>query len=75
MQMSLEVMENYVPAYFANARKVYKEMMKEIHVNENKFKPKTPQYIRELLTKNFTTEIEFYEFCKQRMLRQYLTIV
>ena len=35
MQPSLEVLENYVPRYFKNARKVYKEMMQDSHVNKN----------------------------------------
>ena len=35
MQVSLEVFENYIPKYFLGARKVYKEMMKEMHVNKN----------------------------------------
>ena len=75
MQVSLEILENFVPKYFHDARKIYKEMMKERHVNKNMFKPKTPSYIREVLLKNFTKEIEFYEFCKQRLLRQYLSIL
>jgi len=36
VQVSLEVLENYVPAYFRGARKVYTEMMREQHVNKNK---------------------------------------
>jgi hypothetical protein len=35
MQPSLQVLENYVPRYFKDARKVYKEMMKDSHINKN----------------------------------------
>ena len=74
MEKSLEVFENYVPRFFRGARGVYKEMMKEKHVNKNNFKPKTPKRIKLDLMKNFTREIEFFEFCKQRLHKQYLSI-
>ena len=74
MQESLEVLENYVPAFFKNARNVYQKMLKETHINRNKQKPKVPQYVKNHLRSNFTLEIEFFEFCKQRLLRQYLAV-
>ena len=74
MQKSLQVFEDYVPRYFANARKIYKDMMREKHVNKNQYKPYTPNYIRSLIAPNFTLEIDFYEFCKQRLNKQFLTI-
>ena len=74
MQESLQVLENYVPAFFKDARKVYKTMMKERHVNENKFKPHVSPEVKNYIKSNFTTEIEFYNFCRQRLYKQYLTI-
>ena len=74
MDKSLEVFENYVPRFFRGASTVYREMMKEKHVNKNNFKPKTPKWIKMQLMKNFTREIEFFEFCKQRLNKQYLSI-
>ena len=74
MQESLEVLENYVPAFFKNARNVYQKMLKETHINRNKQKPKVPQYVKNQLRSNFTLEIEFFEFCKQKLLRQYLAV-
>ena len=74
MQESLEVLENFVPAYFKDARKVYKEMMNEKIVNQNAFKPKVPRWVKDKVAQNFTTEIEFYDFCKQRLYKQYLSI-
>jgi hypothetical protein len=35
MQVSLEILENFIPRYFKGARKVYKEIMAEKHVNKN----------------------------------------
>jgi dermatan/chondrotin sulfate uronyl 2-O-sulfotransferase UST len=74
MQESLQVLENYVPFYFKNARQVYKEYMAERHMNKNAIKPKIPAYIMNQMAANFTQELEFYDFCKQRLYRQYLTI-
>jgi dermatan/chondrotin sulfate uronyl 2-O-sulfotransferase UST len=73
MQESLQVLENYVPFYFKNARNVFK-IMKKSHTNANTIKPKVSNFIKSLVATNFTQEIEFYEFCKQRLYRQYLTI-
>ena len=74
MQESLEVLENYVPAFFKNAHNMYQKMLKDTHINRNKQKPKVPQYVKNLLRSNFTLEIEFFEFCKQRLFKQYLAV-
>ena len=44
-------------------------------VNKNMYKPKVPHFVRELIAKNITREIEFYNFCKQRLNKQYLSIL
>ena len=74
MQESLKVLENYVPAFFKDARTVYKNMMKERRINENKSKPKTLKAVKNLVRRNFTLEMEFYQFCRQRLHKQYLSI-
>lgn len=51
-----------------------REVMRERHVNKNIYKPPTPEYIRHILTHNFTMEIEFYEYCKQRLYKQFLAV-
>jgi len=73
-QETLQVFESYLPAYFKDVRKVYKEYMNEKIVNSNNIKPKIPQYIKDRIAANFTMEIEFYEFCKQRFHKQLLAI-
>ena len=72
---SLEVMENYVPLFFKNAREVYKTRFQGKHKNHNNIKPKIPKYIKNIVASNFTVEMEFYEFCKARLYRQYLTVL
>ena len=73
-QETLEVFENYLPAFFKDVRKIYNGYMKERPINSNNIKPKIPQYIKDKVAANFTIEIEFYEFCKQRFYRQFLAI-
>lgn len=71
MQESLQVLENYVPAFFKGARLLYAQTF---HDNKNRVKPKVSTKIKNIVRANFTTEIEFYQYCKQRLWRQYLTI-
>ena len=73
-QETLKVLENYIPAFFKDASNVYKNMMKGQPKNKNKFKKKPCQEIKDRIMVNFTTEIEFFNFCKQRLYRQLLTI-
>lgn len=73
-QETLQILESYIPAYFTSVRKIYNEYMKEKKVNSNNIKPNIPQYIKDKVAANFTIEIEFYEFCKQRFYKQLLAI-
>lgn len=34
-------------------------------------KPPVSEYVKDIVRKNFTREIEFYEFCKNRLDKQY----
>ena len=74
MQESLQVLENYVPAYFRYATRVYNGMMKEERVNLNKGKPQVPESIKQIIRQNFTLEMEFYEYCKRRLSKQFLAL-
>jgi len=73
-QETLQVLEEYVPMFFRNVRKVHKDNLREMVKNANTIKPKIPQAIKDKVAKNFTAEIDFYEFCKQRLYKQYLAI-
>ena len=37
-------------------------------------KPHISEEIKNIVRKNFTREIEFYQFCRQRLHRQYLAL-
>ena len=78
MNKSLYVFENYIPRFFRNARKFYEKLMKETKergVNKNLYKPKMSKELRNQLMQNFTLEIDFYEFCKARLQKQYLALI
>ena len=75
-QESLKLFENYIPAYFKDARKIYNGRYKrnKDNINKNNFKYYVPEYIKNVIAKNFTKELEFYDFCKQRFQKQLLAI-
>lgn len=53
----------------------FSEAKNRLHqVNRNSIKPSVSQEVREILHKNLTNEIEFYNFCKQRLYKQYIAI-
>ena len=98
--ITLSVLEHYIPRYFKNAKVAYyckhfrslrtmKTFTNAPHmciylfavakerysqVNKNKDKRPVSDLTREILRKNLTNEIEFYEFCKQRLYMQYAAI-
>lgn len=43
-------------------------------INTNMFKPPVSEMVKDIVRKNFTREIEFYEFCRQRLYKQYAAI-
>ena len=43
-------------------------------VNKNIYKPKVADKVKEYVRQNFTREMEFYNFCKQRLYRQYAAL-
>ena len=71
---TLQTLEHYIPFFFKDATKAYKEIIGNRIVNKNQSKPKVPKFIKDAIAKNFTVELEFFEFCKQRLYKQYLAI-
>jgi len=71
---SLEVMEHYIPRFFTNVTTAYKLYMQDKPKNKNNIKAKVSKKIKDLVAANFTVEIDFYEFCKQRFYKQYLAM-
>ena len=43
-------------------------------INRNIYKPKTAESTKDIVRKNFTRELECFEFCKQRLHKQYMAL-
>ena len=43
-------------------------------INRNIYKPPVAEETKNIVRKNFTREIEFFEYCKQRLHKQYLAL-
>ena len=70
---TLSVMENFMPQYFRGASEAYKHHGTSGRA-ENKFKPSVSEEIKAMVRANFSREFEFYDFCKQRLFKQYDSI-
>ncbi|KAL7734363.1 hypothetical protein ACLKA6_010698 [Drosophila palustris] len=71
---TLAVLEAYIPRYFADASKMYYSGLHAGKSNDNPMKPHIRQEIVDMVRRNFTREIEFYQFCRQRLHKQYLAL-
>ena len=67
---TLRVMEDKLPEFFSGSYNLYLEKHKSLTHNRNKFKPFVSELTKKLLRSNFTHEIEFYNFCKERLENQ-----
>ncbi|XP_075225162.1 heparan sulfate 2-O-sulfotransferase pipe isoform X1 [Lycorma delicatula] len=75
LNSTLTVLEYYIPRFFKGARQVYKEEVEHFkRINRNTFKPPVSEEVKDLVRKNFTREIEFYHFCRQRLHRQLIAL-
>lgn len=72
---TLRVLEAYIPRYFAGAMDVYYAMQNNMeNVNRNAFRPAISEQVRALLARNLTQEIEFYQFVRQRLNKQFIAV-
>ncbi|XP_030387988.1 heparan sulfate 2-O-sulfotransferase pipe-like [Scaptodrosophila lebanonensis] len=71
---TLSVLEAYIPRYFASATKIYYSGLHNERINDNPMKPHIREEVLQMVRKNFTREIEFYQFCRQRLHKQYLAL-
>ncbi|XP_035724495.1 heparan sulfate 2-O-sulfotransferase pipe-like isoform X1 [Vespa mandarinia] len=68
---TLTVLENYIPRFFRGAAQVYHDQTNAFtSINRNFFKPPVSEEVKDIVRRNFTREVEFYQFCKQRLYRQ-----
>lgn len=75
LNSTLTVFEHYVPRFFRGATQVYREEVEHFKkINHNAFKPPVSEEVKEIVRQNFTREIEFYYFCRQRLHRQLLAL-
>ncbi|XP_056635120.1 heparan sulfate 2-O-sulfotransferase pipe isoform X2 [Diorhabda carinulata] len=75
LNTTLTVFERYIPRFFEGASDLYwNEISRYNPINKNNFKPPVSEEVKNMVRKNFTKEIEFYEFCKQRLHKQYLAL-
>jgi len=72
---TLSVFEKYIPRFFSGAADIYYDNEDKFHkINSNSFKPPVSEHVKDIVRKNLTREIEFYQFCRQRLYKQYLAV-
>jgi len=75
LNKTLTVMEHYIPRFFKGAKDVYwNEINVFSKINRNIYKPPVAEETKNIVRKNFTRELEFFDFCKQRLHKQYLAL-
>ena len=68
-EKSIRVLEAFIPRYFKGASETFLSMPA---VNKNIYRPKVSLKTKQLVRKNMTKEYEFYNYCRQRLHKQYL---
>ena len=59
---------HFLSIFFAEEIKTFSK------INRNTYKPSVPEEVKDIVRRNFTRELEFYDFCKQRLHKQYLAL-
>ncbi|XP_059620106.1 heparan sulfate 2-O-sulfotransferase pipe isoform X1 [Phlebotomus argentipes] len=73
LNTTLSVFEAYIPRFFRGSKNIYWEEVNNFNkINRNAFKPPVSEEVKDIVRRNFTREIEFYQFCKQRLHKQFL---
>ena len=74
MQWTLPVLESFLPVYFSGASTIFEDLGKNAKINRNPVKPQVREDIKKMVAQNMSLEFAFYEFCKQRLYKQYLSL-
>ncbi|CAD7083097.1 unnamed protein product [Hermetia illucens] len=74
VNVTLTVLEHYIPKFFKGAHQIYHTESGGLASNTNPLKPHVSEEIKARVRANFSREIEFYEFCRQRLHKQYLAL-
>ena len=74
LDSSLRVLEAFLPRYFSGASEILAKEPSEKHKNKNIYKQRQSSKFRAALAANMTRELEFYHFCRQRLMKQMMSI-
>ena len=75
MTKSVAVFESYIPKFFINASNTYQDIVistNKDRLNKNVCRPRVLKKFLGDMRHNFSLEIDFYNFCKSRLHKQYL---
>ena len=64
----------YIKKYYILIHTIPDEVKIFSKINRNIYKPTTAEATKDIVRKNFTRELEFFDFCKQRLHKQYLAL-
>lgn len=68
------LLKNWVLTVRCGFSLISDEVQKFSKVNRNIYKPQVPETVKDIVRKNFTREMEFYEFCRRRLYMQYAAL-
>ncbi|XP_039486432.1 heparan sulfate 2-O-sulfotransferase pipe-like [Drosophila santomea] len=72
--VTLAVLEAYIPRYFTDATKVYYTKTENFTINTVLHDTHLDKDVEEYLKSSFSFEIELYLFIKQRLYKQYIAV-
>ena len=67
-------LQNDLRSFYPTSLFILDEVQKYSKINRNIYKPPVSDETKKLVRQNFTREIEFFEFCKQRLHKQYMAL-
>ena len=74
LDSSVRVLEAFLPRYFSGASEIFSKEPSEKHKNKNIYKKTQSSLFKATLAANMTRELEFYHFCRQRLMKQMMSI-
>ncbi|KAH8408064.1 hypothetical protein KR222_008435, partial [Zaprionus bogoriensis] len=72
--ITLAVLEAYIPRFFADATKIYYSNLENFMINSTPHDKHLDEDVEAYLRQQFAYELELYNFCKQRLYKQYIAI-
>lgn len=74
-EKSLKVLEAYIPRYFRGIVHLYSMNPLLRVINKTQFKPPSDEEVRALMRQSMSNEVRFYNYCRQRLHKQYLALI